>query len=467
MVQVNFLQGTFATQSGELGASLPINRDPIILDVGLSKISLRMAPGIVQLGAGLPGERDRGGLVWEGVHYRVLGSNLCTVAADGTVTVLGQIGNDDRPVVLDNSFDRLAICSDGALYYWDGATLTQVTDEDLGVSRDVVFLGGYWLSTDGTFIVASTLGNPFLWGPLRYGSAELDPDPVIGLARLRGELLTFGRFTLQVFKNVGGVGFPFANIPSASVERGAVGRDAIAYFVQTVAFVGGGKNEALGVHLATGGGTVKISTRQVEDALSLLTEAQSAELELESVVELDDDKLLLHLPDFTYVYFRRASEAAGEPIWCRRAAGSMMGRPYSTRRYVLYEGRYVGGDENGRLGYWDYTTALQFGEVAGWQFDTLALVNPDGRAMVHDVTLKGAFGYAGATGQVFRSFSFDGRNWSTERAAAVGRRGETTRMLQWRNGVRVDDWVIFRFRGADDGFASFSSLDLRIEPLGA
>jgi len=497
MATVNFLQGTFASRTGELAASLPINRDPVILDVGLSRVTLRLSPGIVSFGPGLPGFADRGGLVWDGVHYRVMGSKLVSVDAAGAITVLGDVGNDDRPAVLDNSFDRLGVCSDGALWFWDKTTLTRVTDEDLGRSEDAVFLAGYWLSTDGTFIVASTLGSPLVWGPLRYASAEFDPDPVTGLARLRGELLVFGRFTIQVFKNVGGNGFPFANIPSASIERGAVGRDAIDYFVQTVAFVGGGKNEALGVHLASGGGTVKISSRQIEDCLALLSDVEAAAIQLESVVELDDDKLLLHLPDFTYVYFRRASEAAGEPIWCRRASGSLMNLPYTTRNYVLANGRFVGGDNLGRLGYWDYTAARHYGQAAGWQFDTLAQINPEGRVIVHDCTLRGALGFtdvgqqevdvvwddarvwddsdiwqdgsfsvAPSNPQVFRSYSFDGVTFSTERAASAGRRGAGTTMLQWRNGFRADDWFILRFRGADDGFASFSMLDLRVEALG-
>jgi hypothetical protein len=49
------------------------------------------------------------------------------------VTTLGDVGGSG-PVSLDYGFDRLAIRSGTSLYYWNGTTLTQVTDVDLGAS---------------------------------------------------------------------------------------------------------------------------------------------------------------------------------------------------------------------------------------------------------------------------------------------------------------------------------------------
>ncbi|MEG7616793.1 hypothetical protein U2069_14900, partial [Listeria monocytogenes] len=68
------------------------------------------------------------------------------------------------------SFTRLAVAAGGSLYYYDGATLVRVTDVDLGVCNDVVFLDGYFLSTDGEFIVQTELSDPAAVNPLKYGS---------------------------------------------------------------------------------------------------------------------------------------------------------------------------------------------------------------------------------------------------------------------------------------------------------
>jgi hypothetical protein len=104
---------------------------------------------------------------------------------------------------MDYSFDRLAIASGGRLYYWNG-TLTQVTDPDLGVVLDVVWVDGYFMTTDGESLVVTELSDPTQVNPLKYGSSEVDPDPVVALLKLRNEVYALNRNTIEVFDNVGG-----------------------------------------------------------------------------------------------------------------------------------------------------------------------------------------------------------------------------------------------------------------------
>ena len=53
----------------------------------------------------------RGGINWnDGNLYRVMGTKFCSVAADGAVTVLGDVGGTGQ-VSLDYGFDRIAIVS--------------------------------------------------------------------------------------------------------------------------------------------------------------------------------------------------------------------------------------------------------------------------------------------------------------------------------------------------------------------
>jgi Phage stabilisation protein len=467
VAQVGILKGIYGNATSDFVASLPINREPVMIDSGLSQGYLRPAPGIVAFGPGSPGAIDRGGIFWNGVCYRVLGSSFCSVANDGAITVLGDVGLASAPCAFDYSFDRLAISSDGRLYYWDGATLAQVTDVDLGLCNDAIFIAGYFMSTDGEFIVVTELNDPFAVNPLKYGSAELDPDPIQALMRLRGEAIALGRFTTQVFQNVGGNGFPFRNVPSAAIQRGAVGRDAVCYFLETIAFVGSDRNEALGVYIAGAGTSEKLSTREVDDALAALTDFEAASIEMESRVERNEQRLLVHLPTFTFVYHQTASRIAGSPIWTRMASGALFNQPYRGRRAVLFNGDWIVGDADGNLGRLSYAVSSHFGEVTGWQFDTALISNPEGRAIVHDTTLRGMLGEApfGADPVAFRSWTIDGRTWSQERAASTGAAGNRGVMLQWRYPVRVDDWLGLRFRGADTGMATFAALDARVSPL--
>ena len=113
----------------------------VVIGTGLSNGYLRPAQGIRQIGQGPGG--DRGAINWNDQCFRVMGTQLCTVDAAGAVASLGNVGAGDA-VAMDYSFDRLAINSGTNLFYWDGTTLTQVADADLGFVKDM-----RWIDSSG------------------------------------------------------------------------------------------------------------------------------------------------------------------------------------------------------------------------------------------------------------------------------------------------------------------------------
>ncbi len=182
---------------------------------------------------------DRGGILWNGVQYRVMGTMLVSVAQDGTITEIGDVGGEG-PAGLDYGFDRLRIRSSETLWYYDGMDLLQVTDEDLGICVDMLWVDGYTMSTDGASVIVTELSDPFSVMPLKYGSAEADPDPITGLMRVEAsaEVHFIGRYTIQPARNIGGNGFPFATIRTAVIPYGCVSATAKTYFSTSYAFVG-------------------------------------------------------------------------------------------------------------------------------------------------------------------------------------------------------------------------------------
>src|SRR5437868_713095 len=124
-MQIPILNGIYTDQAADFRTSYPRNYVPVPKGQGISKGYLRPADGITLFGTG-PGT-DRGARNWNGVLYRVMGTKLVSVSSAGVVTILGDVGSGGQ-VTMDNSFDCLAIWSGGRLYYWDGATLTQVID---------------------------------------------------------------------------------------------------------------------------------------------------------------------------------------------------------------------------------------------------------------------------------------------------------------------------------------------------
>lgn len=464
-MRLPILKGVYADAVAEFVESPPYNREPVIVETGLSDGYLRIAPGIT--GTDQVTGADRGGITWNGVAYRVIGSKFGSINTLGNFTEIGDVGGGG-PCWFDYSFDQLAIGSGGLLFYYDGSTLTQVTDPDLGEALDGIWIDGRFMTTDGEFLVVTELNNPTAIDPLKYGSAEEDPDRVVGLIKVRGEVYAINRYTTENFANTGSTGFPFARNSGAFIPYGAVGTYAKAPFLQTFAFVGSARGEALGVYLAGNGDAQKISTKFVDDALAALSEEEAALIECEARVDADEQRLLVHLPDKTMVYYATASQRTQGKVWTIFASGVNADQAYRGRRGVLAYGKFIVGDADGNIGFIDATTAKHFGEVAGWRIDTALIFNEAGRGIINAVELTGLAGRAplGSEPRTFLSWTIDGVTWSQERAISTGRAGEKSVRMQWRPNVRFNQWIGLRFRGADEGRAAFARLDVAVQPLG-
>ena len=314
-MKIPIISGIYTDENSDFRTAYPNNLEPVAMEQGISKGYLRPAPGIIAWDNPGPGF-VRGGINWEGVCYRVMGNQLVRIDEDQTITNLGNVGNDNKFVTMDYSFDRLSITSNGNLYYYDTATgLTQVTDADLGVSLDHIWVDGYFMSTDGEYLVVTDLGDPYAVNPLKYGSSELDPDPILAILKVRNEPHAINRYTIEAFDNIGGDLFPFQRIDGAQIQRGAVGTKACCVFNDVIAFVGSGRNESYSVYFAASGSTQRIATREIDLILCQYTETQLSEMLVEAKIDKGHQQLFLHLPDKTLVYDHGVSQALGISVW--------------------------------------------------------------------------------------------------------------------------------------------------------
>lgn len=464
-MKLSILSGIYADQSANWRSSYPRNLVPVPKAQGISDGYLRPADGIVSLGSA-PGV-SRGGILWQGLVYRVLGTKLCTVAAGGAVSILGDVGGAG-PCRMDYSFDRLGIVSGGNLFFWDGATLAQVTDPDLGTVLDARFIAGYWLVTDGTAAAVTDLTDPTSVNPLRYGSAEADPDPILAVGESRNEAYLFGRHTIQVSQNVGGDNYPFADIPGATVSRGVIGTHAVCEYGGTFAFVGSGRNEAPAVYLMLPGDSAKISTREIDTLLAGYTEAQLAGVVVESRTDKAHEHLLIHLPDQTLVFDAPATKAAQVPVWFTLTSSVVGLGAYRARHAIWAHDRWNVADPTaGAVGYLTDATASQWGAVNGWEFGVAVLYAEGNDALIHEMELVTLAGRVelGADPVVWTSHSFDGLKWSRETAKHCGKRGQTLKRLAWRTQGPVRNLRMQRFRGTSDAFLTMTRLEVQFEPL--
>lgn len=458
MTQVSLLSGITASRAAEFGVSYPRNLEPIIVNSGISKGQLRSAAGAVTIGTG-PGI-DRAAINWNDACYRVMGSSLVTVTADGVVTTLGDVGAEGT-ASLDYSFDRLIIRSGTRLYYWDGIALKQVTDTDLGGVTDAIWIAGYTMTTDGKFVVVTELSDPFQVKALKYGSAESDPDPITGLIRINNEAAVLNRYTIQFLDNQGGTGFPFVNVGGALINTGCVSATAKCLFGNTFAFVGSSRGDALGVHVAGSGSASKISTRVVDDALS--AEVDPTAIVLERRVSRDELRLLVHLANETWCFLAKATEAAGEPVWYR--LGSAQDQAYRPRNAVNVYGQTMVGDaKTAAIGVLSSEVATVFGEPVEWLFDVGMIYNGGKGAILDSVELIG-LPARGDAGVAFMSMTQDGVTFGPERAISTGAKGDRQKRAWWRPHARIRNYTGLRFRGYDSAIQGFAACEITARGL--
>jgi hypothetical protein len=463
-MKVPLLSGISADEFGEFHTSYPLNLEPLSEDSGIAKGQLRATAGATAFATG-PGI-SRGAYVFKDVHFRVMGSKLVQHNHDDSLVTLGDVGNDGLPVTFTEGFDRLAIRSGTYLYYWDGTALTQVTDPNLGQVLDVMWIDGYFMTTDGNSLVVTELADPTAVDPLEYGSAEDDPDPIIGLIKWRNEAHALNRYTIQVYQNIGGIGFPYQNIPYAMIPYGCVGAMAKCLFADSFAFVGSKRNEALSIYLAGYGSATRISTREIDDALAAV--ADPSGIVLENRTSRSEQRLLVHLPNETLVYLNRASQLLGQPVWYHAQSG--IGNPYRLRSPVNAYGRTIVGDtETAQLGNLSDTVSTHFGEKAQWRFDMGLIYGGAMGGVLHALELVGLPGRAPPVedGVIFLSLTRDGENFTTERGIHIGRAGQHYKRLQWRPRTNFRTYLGMRVRGLTSALPGFSACEAKLTGLAA
>lgn len=438
---------------------------PVPKENGISKGYLRPGDGIVELGTG-PGI-SRGAVNWNGTLYRVMGTSLVSISSSNFVTVIGDVGSGGR-CMFDYGFTYLAVTSGGRLYLYDGTTFAQVTDPDLGTALDVVWVDGYYMTTDGQYIVITDLNDPFAVNPLKYGSSEVDPDPVKALLKLRNEIYALNRYTIEVFDNTGSAGFPFQRVSGAQIQKGSVGTFACCVFMDAIAFIGGGRTEAPGIYLGANGNAQKISTREIEEVLQEYTEAELSVAYLEERIDRAHQHLIVHLPRHTFVFDGAATTALSMPVWFTLSSTVVdEGIWNATECIWCYDRWNVAHPATSQFGYLVDNISTHWGETIGWEFGTLIVYNAGNGALFHDMELVGLTGSTafGVDPTIWTQYSVDGITWSVEKGISAGAIGQRNKRLVWFQQGNMRNMRMQRFRGTSDAHLAIAALEARIEPL--
>lgn len=465
MTQIPILNGVYMDGGLEPRSSFPINLVPTPKDSGISQGYLRPADGIVSQGTG-PG-LGRGGINWNEVCYRVMGTKLVSISSAGAVTTLGDVGGGGE-VTLTYSFDRLAIASGGKLFFWNGTTLTQNVDPDLGFVADVVWVDGYFMTTDYTNLVVTELLDPLSVNPLKYGSSEADPDPVVALKKFRNEVYALNRYTIEVFDNVGGALFPFQRIEGAQIQKGCIGTHACCVYADGIAFLGGARNESPSIYLGVNGSANKISNHEVDTLLLNYTTTQLSQVILETKKDRGYQQLLVHLPDRTLVFDAAVATELGLPVWFVYTTTVVDFAQYRAKNFVwCYDQWMLEDPASTAVGLLDPNVGTHWGSLVRWEFGVTIIYNSGKGVIFNELELVALPGRTalGINATVTTSYSADGGIWSQDKSVPAGRQGDRARRLVWRRQGMMRQWRTQRFRGDSSTRLTILRLEAQLEQL--
>ncbi len=461
MVQIPISSGTFTDLAGDFRTFLPLNMVPVPKETGVSAGYLRPASGLVARGD-VPGA-SQGCIAWNGVLYAVCDGVFGRVS-DTFMWFPIAVWTGSGRATFAYSFDRLAIAFGDNLYLFDGSTVTQVTDPDLGLALSVTWIDGYFMTTDGEFLVVTELTDPTQVDPLKYGSSESDPDPVVGVLRVGSEVASIGRNTIEYFSNVGGTGFPFQRIAGAAISKGALSGTTFTPYLGAIAFVGGGVNEPPAVWVGQNGGAERLSTREIETLLRDYDEETLAAAWLSTRTDLGHVTLFIHLPDKTLAYDARATAVLGSPVWFVLNSGA--GWRVSAQAWC-YNNWVVFDTELGQVGVTDTSISSHWGDDVEWEFSTPILYNSGAGAIIHDLELVALPGRVtfGINPQISTQYSTDGITWSQPMWITAGQLGDRTKRLKWFRQGQVRPWRIQRFSGTSRAHLAVARLEATMEAL--
>ena len=443
MLTLAISTGFYQSPSLPLSAQRCINWIPIVPETdskALSERALLATPGITQF-ANLGGDPNRGAQVMAGTPYFVNGNSLFSVDSAGSSTNHGTIPGTGRVSMANNGTFLVVLVpgTNSKAYVFDksDSSLTKITDGDWAKSDTVVQKDGYFIftSNDGTKFFISNLNQPLVYTGLDFGSAEINPDPIVAAHVNHNELFILGEDTIEIFQNVGGSGFPFTRVQGANIQKGCHARHAIVEFDNTFLFVGGGLNEESAIWRVSGSSSAqKVSTDAIDYAIQEFTDEEIAEAfaitfahggQFFAAFTFESTRI----PSKTFVYNATTSAHIGRQVWHELQTGITDDR-WRVQAIVKAYGKLLCADNvAGKIGYLDRTAATEYDDTILRQI-TSQPFHGDGLPIFSgdlELTLENGNGLTtgqGSDPQIRYDFSDDGgRTFSSQFSRSMGKIG--------------------------------------------
>lgn len=458
---------------------LPVNMYAIARELMGSSGYMLCYPGLTEFSTDANLGLDRGAVYndYFGTHYRVSGTNLIEVDSDGIVTVLGTISGTDQ-VALPYSFNTQAIIGDGKMWLYESVGgLVQVTDVDLGIPIDGVWVHGVYFLTDGENVYHTSIASESSLLPLDTDTSEFSPDRVIGVGKTRdNKVIVFGRYYIEYYSFTGSDDFAFSIIESRAQKIGLIATHAKVDVDGRYYFLGSRKESSPGIYAIDSGQYFKISTREVDKLICQCSETDFEDTRFEARMLHDDVFIIMHLPNVTLYYNTTIADKFGpDKAWGELRTGYaysyVMGVYIPTADtnlthraingvYDQRNAKWIYGDRReGILGYLDTTKFTQYDEIQEWILST-PFINLE-RMSIDQIEIETLPGFdSDDDARVAISATADGLFHSSEWWELYGTKFDYNQRFIIRRLGYVSDWVGFKLRGATESRMSFSNFKI-------
>ena len=442
----------YQSESAPFSSQRCVNWIPVVAeDAALNTRALFQPPGLKQLvDSAVVG--NRGSLQMKEIPYFVNGNSLLSMSSTNVITNHGTIAGSGNVSLANNGQYLVIVVPGGNAYAYNNVTsvLAQITDVDFRTSGTVVFKDGYFVfsASDGAVFFNSALNDPFNYDALDFGTAEISSDKIVSLHVNHNELFVIGLETIELFQNIGGVGFPFQRIPGANIQKGAHARFSPIEFDNTFCFVGGGLNEQTAIWKVTGSSSAqKISSNAIDKEVQKFNKAE-IEASFSMTFARHGQFLALftfestRIPSRTFVYNATASAYMQRNVWFELQTGVTDNR-FRVQSIVQAYGKLLVGDQStGIIGELDADTLDYYGDEIT-RFSITAPFSENGVELFSgefEATLQSGVGLTtgqGSNPQIRMSFSDDGgRTFSSEFSRSIGKIGEYGHRSIWRQQGR-------------------------------
>lgn len=229
----------------------------------------------------------------QGDLIAVVNDGVYLIASDGSSTRIGQIQGGTQQVRMQDNGTTLFIVDGSLSGGWycslpakpqagSYGTLTQIADSAFYGSRTIAILDTFFLYTNpdttnwyvGAAQFSDESTTPF--DSLYVASKTSYPDTITGVSVVGQTIWLFGSQETELWYTSGAADFPFARIPSLSIQAGCIAPYSISANASVVLWLGKDKTGLPRVFLGQGTEASPVSTFAIENALQGYTDCADA-----------------------------------------------------------------------------------------------------------------------------------------------------------------------------------------------